>query len=103
MYLLIENHLYRTGSSVGSKKETLPLRVFFDMGDAMKYVKEAIRENVVGTTGDYEEGTFGLWDSADDVGKPYPYYTFRLLPKDLDDPIIDYTIIDMVDGSVIEL
>ena len=101
MYLLIENHLYKAGSSVGSKKETLPLRTFSDMGKAMKFVKESVRTHI--TSCDYDEGSFGFLDSADDVGESYPYYLFRLIPKDLDDPIIDYVIIELVDGSVIEL
>ena len=103
MYLLIESHLFRAESNVGLKHEVLPLRAFSDMGNAMKFVKEEVRKNVVGTCGDYEEGGFVLTDSADDVGNSYPYYSFRLTTRELNDPIIDYTIIEMVDGSVIEL
>ena len=99
MYLLIERKMF----SKTKKVKVLPLRVYKDMGEAMHFVKEDIRKNVISTIGDYEEGSYLLADSADDVGKSYPYYSFRLETREPDNPIIDYIIIELVDGSVIEL
>ena len=99
MYILIERKFF----SKTKEFRVLPIRVYKDMGEAMRFVKKSIRKNVIGTLGDYEEGSYLFTDSADDVGCPYPYYSFRLESKEPDNPTIDYIIIELVDGSVIEL